>query len=147
MVQQPACVDSARAGELLLEARRNSLHELELAARCQTCDWGFGQREESVYLVINEIQQMRSLVYLVSLRARIAIIDGRVDAAVHWIQIDFLHGPARERRPALGPVPDWGLLEPGDVPDSRGPDPGAVRPAGPGPLRGGRDPSSIFLPD
>jgi hypothetical protein len=73
----------------LLEADRNSLAEIELGARHRSCDWGFGQREETVYLLIEEIQQMRSLVGLVSLRARMAILDGNIDQAMHWIQVGF----------------------------------------------------------
>ncbi len=73
----------------LLEANRNSLREIEMGARRQTCDWGFEQREETVDLLIEEIQQMRSLIWLVSLRARLAILEGNLDEAMHWIQAGF----------------------------------------------------------
>ena len=52
----------------LLEASRGSLHEVELGARRQSCDWGLEQREEGVYLLVEEMQQMRALIRLVSLR-------------------------------------------------------------------------------
>ncbi len=76
----------------LLEANRNSLHEIELGARRRTCEWGFEQREETVDLLIEEIQQMRSLIWLVSLRARMAVLEGNIDGAMHWIQVGFAVG-------------------------------------------------------
>jgi hypothetical protein len=84
----------------LVDAGRDSLHEVELGARRQTCDWEFGQREEAVYLMIGEIQQMRSLNRLVLLRARLAVIEGRIDDAVHWIQTGF----AMARHSSEGPL-------------------------------------------
>jgi hypothetical protein len=84
----------------LVDASRDSLHEVELGARRQTCDWEFGQREEAVYLMIGEIQQMRSLNRLVLLRARLAVAEGRIDDAVHWIQTGF----AMARHSSEGPL-------------------------------------------
>ncbi len=84
----------------LLEADRNSLAEIELGARHRSCDWGFEQRQETVYLLIEEIQQMRSLVGLVSLRARVAVLDGNIDQAMHWIQVGF----AVSRHVSEGPL-------------------------------------------
>ena len=84
----------------LLEANRNSLHEIELGARRRTCEWGFEQREETVDLLIEEIQQMRSLIWLVSLRARMAVLEGNIDGAMHWIQVGF----ARARHVSEGPL-------------------------------------------
>jgi Sigma-70 region 2 len=88
------------AARRVLEANRNSLHEVELGARRQTCDWEFEQRDEAVYLLIEEIQQMRSLSRLVLLRARVAVLDGRVDDAVHWMQTGF----AMARHASEGPL-------------------------------------------
>jgi hypothetical protein len=84
----------------LLEASRGALHEVELGARRQKCDWEFEQREEAVYLLIGEIQQMRSLHRLVLLRARVAVLDGRIDDAIHWIQTGF----AMARHSSEGPL-------------------------------------------
>ena len=95
-----ALSDSARPAKRLLEASRNALHEVELGARRPTCDWGFEQREQPVELLIGEIQQMRALIRLVSLRARLAVLDGHLDDAVHWIQTGF----AMARHTSLGPV-------------------------------------------
>ena len=84
----------------LLEASRGSLHEVELGARRQSCDWGLEQREEGVYLLVEEMQQMRALIRLVSLRARLAVIDRRMDDAMHWIQTGF----AMARHTSDGPL-------------------------------------------
>jgi hypothetical protein len=73
----------------LLEANVNPLHEIELGAWRETCDWGFERREETVDLLIEEIQQMRSLIWLVSLKARMAVLGGDIDQAMHWIQVGF----------------------------------------------------------
>ena len=76
----------------LLDANRNSLREIEVGAQRRSCDWGFEQREEAVDLLIEEIQQIRSLVWLVSLRARMAVLEGKNDEALHWIQVGFAVG-------------------------------------------------------
>ena len=99
-VQGPLSAIPREPAKRLLEASRNALHEVELGARRPTCDWGFEQREQPVELLIGEIQQMRALIRLVSLRARLAVLDGHLDDAVHWIQTGF----AMARHTSLGPV-------------------------------------------
>jgi hypothetical protein len=84
----------------LLEDRRNALREVELGARRQSCDWDFDQREEGVSLLIQEISEMRALIRLVSLRARVAVLDGHIDDAFHWIQTGF----AMARHCSQGPL-------------------------------------------
>jgi hypothetical protein len=80
------------------EARRklqmydNALHEVELGARQSTCDWNLDRRTEGFTLLLIEIHEMRSLVRLVVLRARLAILDGKPDEALHWLQTSFAMG-------------------------------------------------------
>jgi hypothetical protein len=88
-----------RAGRLL-EDRRKALREVELGARRQSCDWEFDQRDEGVAILIQEISEMRALIRLVALRARIAVLDGRIDGAFHWIQTGF----AMARHCSQGPL-------------------------------------------
>jgi hypothetical protein len=62
----------------LLDDRRNALREVDLGARRQSCDWEFDQREEGVWLLIQEISEMRALIRLVSLQARVAVLEGHI---------------------------------------------------------------------
>jgi hypothetical protein len=88
------------------EARRQiqrfwgALNEIELGARCLGCDWQFDNRKEGISLLIPEIQHIRTLGRLAALRARLAILDGKTDEAVHWIEIGFAMG----RHVSQGPI-------------------------------------------
>jgi hypothetical protein len=83
-----------------LERNRGALHEAELGARRQSCDWEFDSRAEGFVLVISEIQEMRSLARLVTLRARVAVVENRLDEAVSWLQT----GCAMARHVSQGPI-------------------------------------------
>ena len=50
-----------------LDQHQTALHEAELGARRQYCDWEFDSRPEGFKLLLGEIQEMRSLNYLVAL--------------------------------------------------------------------------------
>ena len=67
----------------------NALHEVELGAVRKTCDWEFELREETIELMLPEIQEIRSLARLVALRARLAVLEGKTDEAVHWLQTGY----------------------------------------------------------
>src|SRR5262249_35922126 len=64
-----------------LDQNRKVVHEAELGARRQSCDWEFDSRAEGFVLVIHEIQEMRSLARLVALRARVAVLENKRDEA------------------------------------------------------------------
>ena len=83
-----------------LDRNRRALHEAELGARRQSCDWEFDSRGEGFELMINEIQQMRPLARLVALRVRVAILENKLDDAVHWLQTGFAMG----RHVSQGPI-------------------------------------------
>jgi hypothetical protein len=83
-----------------LEPFENALKEVELGALRSTCDWEFDQRTEGMYLLLPEIQDMRGLARLVALKARLAILDGKTDDAVHWIETAFVMG----RHVSQGPL-------------------------------------------
>jgi len=83
-----------------LEKHRSILHETELGARRLTCNWEFESRSEGIELMIPEIQDMRGLARLVVLRARIAVLDGKLDEAVYWIQTGY----AVARHVSEGPI-------------------------------------------
>jgi hypothetical protein len=89
--------DEARAH---LDRYRNALHEIELGARREGCDWEFDRRDEGFDLLMEEIQQARSLARLVVLRARLEVLEGRTEEAIHWLQVGF----ALTRHVAQGPT-------------------------------------------
>ena len=84
----------------LLDDRRNALREVELGARRLSCDWEFDQRDEGVSILIQEISEMRSLIRLVALRARVAVLEAHIDEAIRWIQTGF----AMARHASQGPL-------------------------------------------
>lgn len=73
----------------LLGRYRGPLHEIELGARRQDCDWEFEHRPETIELLIPDIQEMRTLARLVDLRVRVAILDGKTDEAIYWLQTGY----------------------------------------------------------
>jgi hypothetical protein len=89
-----------------LEPFQNALKEVELGALRSTCDWEFDQRTEGMYLLLPEIQQMRGLGRLVALKARLAILDGKTDEAMHWIETGFVMG----RHISQGPLAIQALI-------------------------------------
>jgi len=83
-----------------LEPFQNALKEVELGALRSTCDWEFDQRKEGMYLQLPEIQEMRGLGRLMQLKVRVAILDGKTDEAMHWIETGFAMG----RHVSQGPL-------------------------------------------
>ena len=83
-----------------LEPFQNALKEVELGALRSTCDWEFDQRKEGMSLYLPEIQEMRGLGRLMQLKVRVAILDGKTDEAMHWIET----GLAMGRHVSQGPL-------------------------------------------
>jgi hypothetical protein len=90
----------------LLDTFRLALHEAELGARRQSCNWEFETREEGIGLLLPEIQSMRSLARVVALRARLAVVDGKTDDAVYWLDT----GLAMARHVSEGPTLIQGMV-------------------------------------
>ncbi len=98
---------SAPLGEIPIDQARErltlfatALHEVELGTQRSTCDWELDQRPEGISLLLGEIQEARSLARLVAVKARLAILDGDTDTAMHWIQVGMTLG----RHVAMGPT-------------------------------------------
>ncbi len=83
-----------------LERFDSALKEIELGATRASCDWEFDLRNEGFTLLLPEIQEMRTLARLVSLHARLAILDGKLDDAMHWTQVGLVMG----RHVSDGPI-------------------------------------------
>jgi hypothetical protein len=90
----------AQAKEML-EVFRRPLAEVALGAKRAGCDWEFDRRTEGISLLLPEIQESRSLARLVALKARVAILDGRIDEAIHAIEDGLVLGRHVARGPFL----------------------------------------------
>ena len=75
-----------------LAAFQSVLREVELGALRSTCDWEFDQRQEGISLLLPEIQEMRAVARLVVVKARLAILNGKTDEALHWIETGLVVG-------------------------------------------------------
>lgn len=75
-----------------LEVYRNALREVELGARREDCNWEFDHRDEGFALLLPDIQETRTLARLVSLQARLEILDGHPEAAIKWLRTGFVLG-------------------------------------------------------
>ncbi|MGP0067052.1 MAG: hypothetical protein ACLQGP_26095 [Isosphaeraceae bacterium] len=83
-----------------LDQHRSVLREVELGARRRDCDWGFESRPDGIDLQISEIQDMRSLARLVTLRVRVAVLEKKPDEAIYWLQTGYAMG----RHVSQGPI-------------------------------------------
>ena len=83
-----------------INSYKNALREVELGALRRDCDWEFDNRPETFTLMFPEIQDSRSLARLISLKVRLAVLDGETDLALHWLQV----GDALGRHVSQGPT-------------------------------------------
>ncbi|WP_169977412.1 hypothetical protein [Tautonia rosea] len=90
--------EEARA---LLDRYESILREVELGVLRRDCDWGFDNRPETIELLLPEIQESRSLARLISLRVRMAVLDGDTEGAVHWLQTGYAMARHVGRGPTL----------------------------------------------
>ena len=75
-----------------LERYANSLHEAELGARREFCDWEFQRRDEGFNLLLLDMQETRALCRLLVMKTRLEIAEGRIDSAIHWLQTGLALG-------------------------------------------------------
>ncbi len=65
----------------------STLHEVDLGVKRLACDWEFDHRPEGIVsLVLPEIQGIRPIARLLSLQARLAILDGDFDRAMDRVE-------------------------------------------------------------
>jgi hypothetical protein len=83
-----------------LERFRAALHEVELGALRRNCDWELDRPDAGFDLRLPEIQQVRALGRLVALQVRLNVLDGRIEEAIHWLQV----GCAMARHVAQAPL-------------------------------------------
>jgi hypothetical protein len=82
--------------------RRVSLEDLDKAARCQSCDWDMPTGPRSwTGPWLNELQECRRFAYWLALAARLQILDGKYDDAVHTLETGFALGKHVSEAPGL----------------------------------------------
>lgn len=91
MAEKPA--NEVKIDELqnYLQPYRNVLREVEAGARRDKCDWDLERRADAdgIGLLIPEVQKMRELARLLSLRCRLHIVQGKYAEALHDVQVGF----------------------------------------------------------
>jgi hypothetical protein len=91
--------DKVRA---FLDSHRDVLDDIDLAARRETCDWELPIRERDfISLRLEEAQRVRSFAKLLRLQARLQIVEGRLDEALHTLQTGYAMGGQIAREPTL----------------------------------------------
>jgi hypothetical protein len=74
-----------------VQAEQTVFRQLELAARCDHCDWQLREemRKDALGLLMPEVQKPREFANLLRLRAGLEILDGRFADAVQTLRIGF----------------------------------------------------------
>ncbi len=84
----------------LVKEGPSALHQVELGAFRETCDWEQPIRSEGFDLLLPYLSKQRNLAKLLALRARLGIAEGRINDVVHDMQIGF----AMARHTADSPI-------------------------------------------
>lgn len=74
-----------------LQTYRLIFRELENGARRDHCDWDLEKRidQEGIGVLLPEVQKMRELARLLSLRCRLHMAEGKIEDAIRDVQIGF----------------------------------------------------------
>jgi hypothetical protein len=74
-----------------LQSYRNVLREVEMGAKRDKCDWDLERRADAdgIGLLIPEIQKMRELARLLSLRCGLHIAEGKIAEAIQDVRTGF----------------------------------------------------------
>jgi hypothetical protein len=88
---------------LFLQRYHNLFRELELASRCDRCDWEFRERirTDALGLLLPDIQQLREFAHLLRLRAGLEIAEGRFGDAVRTLRIGFAMAKHANQSPTM----------------------------------------------
>jgi len=88
-----------RREELPLDTVRTQLswfdrafHYLDLASRAEHCRWEYPIREEGLRSEMPDLASFRALTRLLIMKARLAIMDGDIEAALHSIRVGITLG-------------------------------------------------------
>ncbi|HEV7226140.1 MAG TPA: hypothetical protein VGN42_25760 [Pirellulales bacterium] len=87
---------------VVVDRWRHVLDDLELASRCEQCDWELPlQEREFISLLLPEIQEAREYARLLSLKARLQIVEGDFDGAVRTLRTGYALGRHVAKSPTL----------------------------------------------
>ena len=75
---------------LFLDRHQSVIDETKLGAKFERCDWGLSHQNYGIMLLLPEFQESRTLGRLLSLQARLAILDGQLGQAWDSIQAGFV---------------------------------------------------------
>lgn len=86
-----------------LDGYRNMYRELDLAARCEHCDWQLSRqiRSDGFALLLPEIQRMRTFANFLALKARFEVAEGKFDQGVQTLQTGFAMARHVNQSPTL----------------------------------------------
>jgi hypothetical protein len=86
-----------------LKRYHNLFRELELASRCDSCDWQFRERikTDGFGLLLPDIQEVRKFANLLKLRSGLEIADRRFVEAVNTLRIGFAMARHANQSPTL----------------------------------------------
>jgi hypothetical protein len=65
------------------------IHGLELAGRCERCTWEYATREEGLRSAMPAWGDLRILLRVLALKARLELADGKVDEAIETLRISL----------------------------------------------------------
>jgi hypothetical protein len=86
-----------------LQKYHNLFRELELAARCDRCDWQFRERmkTDGFGLLLPDVQQLREFANLLRVQAGLEIAEGRFKDAVKSLRVGFAMAKHCNESPTL----------------------------------------------
>ncbi len=91
MAAKPAKDVNVEELRTYLSTYRLIFREMENGARREKCDWDLERRidSEGIGVLLPEVQKMRELARLLSLRCRMHIVEGKIDDALRDVQTGF----------------------------------------------------------
>ena len=74
-----------------LKQCETTFQEVDAGARSEDCDWGITEelRKKGIATLLPDVQEMRAIASLLTLRIRYQLAEGRPDKAAHSLQIGF----------------------------------------------------------
>ncbi len=79
----------------LVDSFSARLKQIEFGANRQTCDWAFSlpeQRSDVINILLPDVQEMRRWARLLSLKARLEVVEGKYEEAVKTLQTGIAFG-------------------------------------------------------
>jgi hypothetical protein len=62
---------------------------MEQGSKCESCDWGLPVRQQGIALLMPYLNNMKVIARLISLKARLSVVEGDMDEAVRWLRVGY----------------------------------------------------------